>query len=592
MDAARRRGAGPRGGERRGDRSMARRSTGRSTAATTRSDFDGADVTIVNTGNQPTEAKVSVDRHSGDAAGRPAARASPSARDYYLPDGTPVDLDATVSQNDRFVVVLTMTADARWARASTWSPIRCRPASRSRTPISRPARGVGDSQLAQPSTRRRMSESRTDQYVAAFRYGSEYRRASRPPTWCAPSRRAASCCPARRSRTCTGPSCAANTDAGSVEVVAHRSAVERTAAAHRGTARRAAATLRPVSGSRLIAAGSGPRRWAWPSAAAYHGLRACVRRHRGGAAADARSRRPCRSRPRWSIATGLLLRPFTIADGRWRLPVTMAEVDPRFLDMLIAYEDRHFAEHDGIDWPSMLRAAGQFVGAGGHIVSGGSTLTMQVARLIEGEPTRSLDGKLRQMVHADAARAAAQQGRDPHPLPDARALWRQYRGHPRRQPRLFRQGADAADHGRGGAARRAAAIARGAPARPRSRSGARRRATACSTAWSAPGVIGAGGGRGRQERADARRRAATSRCSPRISPRRRSPAHPDARAHRADHRPRPAGGARAARRRPRRALGPKVSVAIVVADQQTGEILASVGSAGLFDDRERRLSST
>ena len=79
--------------------------------------------------------------------------------------------------------------------------------------------------------------------------------------------------------------------------------------------------------------------------------------------------------------------------------------------MLIAYEDQHFAEHDGIDWPAMLRAAGQFVGAGGHIVSGGSTLTMQVARLIEGEPTRNLAGKLRQMVHADGARAAAQQGR-------------------------------------------------------------------------------------------------------------------------------------------------------------------------------------
>ena len=49
----------------------------------------------------------------------------------------------------------------------------------------------------------------------------------------------------------------------------------------------------------------------------------------------------------------------------------------------------------------MLRAAGQFVAAGGRVVSGGSTLTMQVARLIEGEPTRNVWGKLRQMVHAD-----------------------------------------------------------------------------------------------------------------------------------------------------------------------------------------------
>ncbi|HEY9010071.1 MAG TPA: penicillin-binding protein 1C, partial [Devosia sp.] len=76
-------------------------------------------------------------------------------------------------------------------------------------------------------------------------------------------------------------------------------------------------------------------------------------------------------------------------------------VDQRFIDMLLAYEDQHFAEHAGIDWFGMLRAAGQYVGAGGRIVSGGSTLTMQVARLVEQEPTRNVFGKLRQMVHAD-----------------------------------------------------------------------------------------------------------------------------------------------------------------------------------------------
>ena len=99
---------------------------------------------------------------------------------------------------------------------------------------------------------------------------------------------------------------------------------------------------------------------------------------------------------------GQLLRPFTTPDGRWRLPVTPQQVDPRFLAMLIAYEDQHFEAHHGVDWSSMLRAAGQFAEAGGHIVSGGSTLTMQVARLIEGSPTRNLGAKLRQMVHAQA----------------------------------------------------------------------------------------------------------------------------------------------------------------------------------------------
>ena len=99
---------------------------------------------------------------------------------------------------------------------------------------------------------------------------------------------------------------------------------------------------------------------------------------------------------------GQLLRPFTTADGRWRLPVTLADVDSRFIDMLLAYEDRRFREHAGIDWHAMLRAALQFAGAGGRIVSGGSTLTMQVARLLEQQPTRNLAGKLRQMAAADA----------------------------------------------------------------------------------------------------------------------------------------------------------------------------------------------
>lgn len=72
---------------------------------------------------------------------------------------------------------------------------------------------------------------------------------------------------------------------------------------------------------------------------------------------------------------GQLLRPFTTADGRWRLPVTPEEVDRRFLDMLFAYEDQGFEGHGGVEWKSMVRAAGQYLLAG-HIVSGGSTLTM------------------------------------------------------------------------------------------------------------------------------------------------------------------------------------------------------------------------
>ncbi|MFD1282847.1 transglycosylase domain-containing protein, partial [Methylobacterium goesingense] len=96
---------------------------------------------------------------------------------------------------------------------------------------------------------------------------------------------------------------------------------------------------------------------------------------------------------------GRLLRPFATADGRWRLPVTGSQVDPRYLAMLTAYEDRRFATHPGIDPAATLRAAWQWFTAG-RIVSGGSTLSMQVARLVEPRAERSLAAKLRQMVRA------------------------------------------------------------------------------------------------------------------------------------------------------------------------------------------------
>jgi penicillin-binding protein 1C len=97
---------------------------------------------------------------------------------------------------------------------------------------------------------------------------------------------------------------------------------------------------------------------------------------------------------------GKLLRAYAMGDGRWRLPVTAAsDVDPRYIDMLLAYEDRRFHRHRGVDPLALLRAAGQFAGQG-RIVSGGSTLTMQAARLIEPRAERSIAVKLRQIVRA------------------------------------------------------------------------------------------------------------------------------------------------------------------------------------------------
>src|SRR5689334_14231594 len=96
---------------------------------------------------------------------------------------------------------------------------------------------------------------------------------------------------------------------------------------------------------------------------------------------------------------GKLLRPYTTPDGRWRLPAARENVDPRFLELLFAYEDRRFAAHLGVDPLALGRAFSQLV-THGRIVSGASTITMQVARLLEVRSGRSLTTKLRQIVRA------------------------------------------------------------------------------------------------------------------------------------------------------------------------------------------------
>jgi len=96
---------------------------------------------------------------------------------------------------------------------------------------------------------------------------------------------------------------------------------------------------------------------------------------------------------------GRLLRAYATTEGRWRLPATAKDVDPRFLKLLFAYEDKRFYKHHGADAMALARAALQFV-TSGHILSGGSTITMQVARLLEPREHRSLSAKLRQIARA------------------------------------------------------------------------------------------------------------------------------------------------------------------------------------------------
>jgi penicillin-binding protein 1C len=96
---------------------------------------------------------------------------------------------------------------------------------------------------------------------------------------------------------------------------------------------------------------------------------------------------------------GKLLRAYATGEGRWRLPTKVADVDPRFFDVLFAYEDKRFRQHHGVDPLALMRAAFQLV-TSGRIRSGGSTLTMQVARLLEPRASRSFLAKLHQMVRA------------------------------------------------------------------------------------------------------------------------------------------------------------------------------------------------
>jgi penicillin-binding protein 1C len=95
---------------------------------------------------------------------------------------------------------------------------------------------------------------------------------------------------------------------------------------------------------------------------------------------------------------GAILRGFLSADGKWRLPVTVVGVDPLYRRMLIAAEDRHFPLHPGVDPVAALRALGQLAWRG-RIVSGASTLTMQAVRLSERRP-RTWTAKLVEMAEA------------------------------------------------------------------------------------------------------------------------------------------------------------------------------------------------
>ena len=95
---------------------------------------------------------------------------------------------------------------------------------------------------------------------------------------------------------------------------------------------------------------------------------------------------------------GSILRAFLSKDGMWRIPIQYQDVEPRYVDFLIAYEDKRYWSHLGVDPLAILRAIGQLISSG-QIISGASTITMQVARLLEPR-ARTLSSKLIEMARA------------------------------------------------------------------------------------------------------------------------------------------------------------------------------------------------
>ncbi len=84
--------------------------------------------------------------------------------------------------------------------------------------------------------------------------------------------------------------------------------------------------------------------------------------------------------------------------GIWRMPVAVGDVAPSLVALLIAAEDRRFYQHPGVDPIALARAGWQWLRAG-RVVSGGSTISMQAARLLEPRP-RTLRSKAVEIFRA------------------------------------------------------------------------------------------------------------------------------------------------------------------------------------------------
>ncbi len=97
-------------------------------------------------------------------------------------------------------------------------------------------------------------------------------------------------------------------------------------------------------------------------------------------------------------ADGSLLGARVAADGQWRFPAPDSLPD-KYVTCLINYEDRWFRWHPGVNPVAVVKALADNIRAG-ETVRGGSTITMQVARLARSNPERTYSGKVIEMLSA------------------------------------------------------------------------------------------------------------------------------------------------------------------------------------------------
>ncbi len=95
---------------------------------------------------------------------------------------------------------------------------------------------------------------------------------------------------------------------------------------------------------------------------------------------------------------GKLLYATTNQNGIWRFKTDLQKIDPLYIKMLLNYEDKHFQNHFGVDFLALFRATFQYI-QNGYIVSGASTITMQLAKLLEPKK-RTIANKLFEILRA------------------------------------------------------------------------------------------------------------------------------------------------------------------------------------------------